>query len=184
MSKHRILGAAFTTAAIIGTGLLAGCGRGNDDAQQIGEVSTAWNLFGDHKIAIESFNDPKVDGITVFVSEAKTGGISGSLGVAQDTSDVSIAVRQTGPIRVKEAIPAKGEDVFTEKRSAVFKTMHVTRFWDEKDKTFVYVAWSDKLVDGSPKNSISAVVAQPWGTQEADLGPLAPKAAPQTFTPR
>ncbi len=190
MNKHnRILGAAFTAVAIAGAGMLAGCGKGNNNAQQVGEVSTAWNLFGDHKIATESYEDPKVEGITIFVSEAKTGGIAGSVGLAQDTSDVSIAVRQTGPIHVRDAVPAKGEDVFTEKRSAVFKTMHVTRFWDEKDKSFVYVAWSNKLADGSPKNSISAVVAQPWlnddgSVTKADLGPLAPQAAPQTFAPR
>ncbi|HTK85874.1 MAG TPA: CreA family protein [Patescibacteria group bacterium] len=190
MSNHnRILGAAFAAVAIAGAVTLAGCHRDSQDAQKVGEVSTEWHLFGDHKIATESYEDPKVEGITIFVSEAKTGGIAGSVGLAQDTSDVSIAVRQTGPIRVKDSVPAKGEDVLTEKRSAIFKTMHITRFWDEKDKSFVYVAWSNKLVEGSPKNSVSAVVAQPWLNDDgsvikADLGPLAPKAAPQTFAPR
>jgi CreA protein len=178
-AHHKGISTVFTALALTGVMALAGCGRGdNKDAQKIGEVSTAFNLFGDHKIAIESYPDPKIDGVTVFVSEAKTGGLGAKVGLAQDTSDVSIAVRQTGPIHVKEALPAGGEDVFTEKRSALFKTLHVTRFWDEKDKTFVYVAWSDKLADGSPKNSVSAVVAQPWGMDEADLGPLAKKPAP------
>src|ERR1700730_10157100 len=135
----------------------------------IGSVNTEFKLIGpDHKIIVESYDDPKIEGITVFVSKSQTGGIKGALGLAEDTSDASVAVRQTGPIKVKEAFE-NGEDAFTEKRSILFKRMHVSRFWDPSHQSFVYVVWTDRFINGSPQNSISAVVAEPWGTQRPDL---------------
>lgn len=140
-----------------------------DHRHVVGSVNTEFKLIGpDHKIVIESYDDPKIDGITVFISESQTGGVKGALGLAEDTSDASVAVRQTGPIKVKETF-ANGEDAFTERRSVIFKRLHVTRFWDPSHKSFVYVAWTDKLINGSPHNSISAVVAEPWDNQTPDL---------------
>jgi CreA protein len=142
----------------------------------VGSVKTEFNLIGpDHKIIVESYDDPKIDGITVFVSKSQTGGIKGAIGLAEDTSDASVAVRQTGPIKVKEAF-TNGEDALSEKRSAIFKRLHVTRFWDGSHRAFVYVVWTDKIINGSPHNSISAVVAEPWGSQQPDLSIL--KSAP------
>ena len=152
---------------------------------EVGTVNTAFKLIGpDHKIVIESYDDPKVQGITVFVSEARTGGVKGGLGLAQDTSDFSIAVRQTGPVKVIGEFSA-GDDVFNERRSIVFKRMHVSRFWDKDHKTFVYLVWSDKLLNGSPANSISAIVPEAWpgagGTMtQPDLRQLAPAASVST----
>jgi CreA protein len=144
----------------------------------VGSVNTEFKLIGpDHKIVIESYDDPKIDGITVFVSKSQTGGIKGALGLAEDTSNASVAVRQTGPIKVKERFE-NGEDVFTEKRSVLFKRLHVSRFWDEPHKSFVYVVWTDRFINGSPQNSISAVVAQPWGTQASDLSLIESAAVP------
>jgi CreA protein len=138
----------------------------------IGSVNTEFKLIGpDHKIVVESYDDPKIEGITVFVSESQTGGIKGALGLAEDTSNASVAVRQTGPIKVKEAF-ANGEDVLTEKRSLLFKRMHVSRFWDPSHQSFVYVVWTDRFIKGSPQNSISAVVAERWGTQAPDLSAM------------
>ena len=135
----------------------------------LGSVNTEFKLIGpDHKIIIESYDDPKVDGITVFISKSQRGGVKGALGLAEDTSDASVAVRQTGPIKVKETFE-NGEDAFSEKRSVLFKRLHVSRFWDGPHKSFVYVVWTDRLINGSPQNSISAVVAQPWGAQAPDL---------------
>jgi CreA protein len=143
----------------------------------IGSVNTEFKLIGpDHKIVIESYDDPKIEGITVFVSKSQTGGIKGALGLAEDTSNASVAVRQTGPIKVTEKFE-NGEDVFTEKRSVLFKRLHVSRFWDAAHKSFVYVVWTDRFVNGSPQNSISAVVAQPWGTQASDLSLMESAAA-------
>jgi CreA protein len=85
-------------------------------------------------------------------------------------------VRQTGPIRVKEKFD-DGEDAFTEKRSVLFKRLHVSRFWDAPHRSFVYVVWTDRFIHGSPQNSISAVVAEPWGTQAPDLSLMESSAA-------
>lgn len=147
----------------------------------VGSVNTEFNLIGpDHKIVIESYDDPKIDGITVFISKSQMGGIKGALGLAEDTSDASVAVRQTGPIKVREKFD-NGEDAFTEKRSLLFKRLHVSRFWDAPHRSFVYVVWTDRLINGSPHNSISAVVAEPWGNQAPDLALMnsAVKAPPQ-----
>jgi len=150
----------------------------------VGSVNTEFKLIGpDHKIVIESYDDPKIDGITVFISKSQTGGIKGALGLAEDTSDASVAVRQTGPIKVKEAFE-NGEDAFTEQRSVLFKRLHVSRFWDAPHKSFVYVVWTDRLINGSPQNSISAVVAEPWGNQGPDLSLIGPAAAAPRLLPR
>ena len=131
-------------------------------ADEIGSVDTAFKLLGsNHKIVIEAFADPKVEGVSCFVSRARTGGISGSLGLAEDTSDASIACRQTGPIAISEDLE-DGEEVFGRRTSVMFKRLQVVRFFDETRNTLVYLSYSDKLIDGSPKNAISAVVIRPW----------------------
>lgn len=137
-------------------------------ADEIGEVDTAFKLLGaNHKIVIEAFDDPKVEGVTCFLSMARKGGISGSLGFAEDPSDASIACRQVGPIRFAKPIPAdkEGELVFAARRSVLFKKLRVMRFLDRARNTLVYLAYSDKLIEGSPKNAISAVAIMPWGNQ-------------------
>jgi CreA protein len=168
-------GIAAVLVMIGSAAALTSCGP---KPHRVGSVNTEFKLIGpDHKIVIESYDDPKIDGITVFISKSQTGGIKSALGLAEDTSDASVAVRQTGPIKVKEAFE-NGEDAFTEKRSVLFKRLHVSRFWDAPHKSFVYVVWTDRLINGSPQNSISAVVAQPWGTQEPDLSLMESAAAP------
>ncbi|SFH81598.1 CreA family protein [Albimonas pacifica] len=141
-------------------------------AEQIGEVDTAFKLVGaNHKIVVEAFDDPKVEGVSCFLSRAKTGGISGSLGLAEDTSDASIACRQVGPIRFLDELDA-GEEVFQRRTSIVFKSIQVVRFWDPERATLVYLTYSDKMIDGSPKNAISAVAVGPWGDQPAPEPPV------------
>jgi len=137
------------------------------NAQEIGSVDTAFQWLGaNHKIVIEAFDDPKIDGVTCYVSRSRTGGIKGSLGLAEDSSDASIACRQIGPITIKEKFK-DGEAVFTESRSLLFKKLRVVRFLDQKRNTLVYLVYSDKLVEGSPKNSISAVPIMPWAGNSA-----------------
>ena len=132
------------------------------DAQEIGSVDTAFQWLGpNHKIVIEAFDDPKVSGVTCYVSRSRTGGVKGGLGLAEDTSDASIACRQVGPIAIKDKIK-DGEEVFTESRSLLFKKMRVVRFFDQPRNTLIYLVYSDKLVEGSPKNSITAVPIMPW----------------------
>ena len=126
-------------------------------AEEIGSVSTVFKLLGPNdKIVIEAFDDPKVDGVTCHLSRAKKGGVTGAVGLATDTSDAAIACRQVGPITIKEELKA-GEPVFNKRTSVLFKTMQVVRFLDKTRNVLVYLVYSDKLIDGSPKNSISTV---------------------------
>lgn len=133
-------------------------------AEEIGSVSTVFKLLGPNdKIVIEAFDDPKVEGVTCHLSRAKKGGVSGAVGLATDTSDAAIACRQVGPITIKEKLK-DGEPVFNKRTSVLFKTMQVVRFLDKKRKVLVYLVYSDKLIDGSPKNSISTVpILKNWG---------------------
>ncbi|MDA8233025.1 MAG: CreA family protein [Magnetospirillum sp.] len=133
-------------------------------AEEIGSVSTVFKMLGPNdKIVVEAFDDPKVDGVTCYLSRAKRGGIKGGLGVAEDTSDASLACRQTGPISFRQ--PFKdGEVVFQKDTSLLFKTMQVVRFLDKKRDVLVYLVYSDRVIEGSPKNSVSAVAIQKnWG---------------------
>jgi CreA protein len=133
-------------------------------ADEVGCVSTNIRMLGlaNDRICVDSFKDPKVDGVVCHVSRAKTGGVKGAVGLAEDTSDASIACRQVGPIAIKGDVK-DGEDVFKESRSWLFKKLQVVRFYDRPNNTLVYLTYSDKLIEGSPKNSISTVPIQPWG---------------------
>ncbi|KTS15608.1 hypothetical protein RSA31_20805 [Pantoea dispersa] len=135
-------------------------------AEEIGSVDTVFKMFGpDHKIVVEAFDDPDVKNVTCYISRAKTGGIKGGLGLAEDTSDAAISCQQVGPIELSDKIAqgkAQGEVVFRKRTSLVFKKLQVVRFFDQKRHTLVYLSYSDKVVDGSPKNALSAVPIMPW----------------------
>ena len=126
-------------------------------AQQIGEVSTVFKLLSPNdKIVVDAYDDPKVGGVTCYVSRAKTGGYKGALGLAEDKSEASIACRQTGPITFAKPLDAQ-EDVLTERISLVFKKLRVVRMVDVPRNTLVYLTYSDRLIEGSPQNSVTAV---------------------------
>ena len=128
----------------------------------IGSVSTRFHFLGPNdKIVIDGFDDPKVQGVACHISRAQTGGIKGELGVAEDTSDVGIACRQVGPIKIVGELK-DGERVFDERRSLVFKKLQVVRFFDRERNVLVYVAFSERVIEGSPKNSISTVPIMGW----------------------
>jgi CreA protein len=135
-----------------------------------GSVSTKFRLWGPNdKIVVDGFDDPKVQGVACHISRAQTGGLKGGLGVAEDTSDASIACRQVGPIRINGELK-DGERVFDERRSLLFKTLQVVRFLDRQRNVLVYVAYSDRVIEGSPKNSISSVPIMDWpGTRSSGL---------------
>jgi CreA protein len=142
---------AFAAVAMI---VVAGVAR----AEPIGDVDTAFKLIGpDHKIVVDAYDDPKVAGVTCYVSRAKTGGISGALGLAEDKSEASIACRQVGPISFTGGALEAREEMFNERISLVFKRLRVVRMVDRKRNTLVYLTYSDRLVDGSPQNSVTAV---------------------------
>ena len=143
-------------------GTLAGAAQ----AQQIGDVSTAFQWIGpNHKIVVEAYDDPQVEGVTCYVSRAKTGGIKGGLGLAEDRAEASIACRQVGPISFKGELK-DGDEVFKERTSLVFKTMQVVRFLDKKRNTLVYLVYSDRLIEGSPQNAVTAIPILPWPTAQ------------------
>ena len=126
-------------------------------AQQIGEVSTVFKLLSPNdKIVVDAYDDPKVAGVTCYVSRAKTGGYKGALGLAEDKSEASIACRQTGPITFAKPLEAQ-EEVLSERISLVFKKLRVVRMVDKPRNTLVYLTYSDRLIEGSPQNSVTAV---------------------------
>ncbi len=132
------------------------------DRGTTGEVSTRFRWMGPNdKIVVDGFDDPKVRGVACHISRATTGGIKGGLRLAEDTSDASIACRQVGPIQIAGDIE-DGETVFDERRSILFKELHVVRFYDRERKVLVYVSYSDRVIEGSPKNSISSVPIMGW----------------------
>jgi CreA protein len=140
--------------AVLCTLVLAACVQ----AQQVGEVSTAFILIGaNHKVVVDAYDDPKVKGITCYVSRAKTGGVMGAIGLAEDKSEASIACRQVGPISFGDKKIDNQEEMFNERISVVFKKLRVVRMVDRKRNVLVYLTYSDRLIDGSPQNSVTAV---------------------------
>lgn len=134
-------------------------------AEEIGEVSTVFKWVGPNdKIVVEAFDDPKVEGVTCYLSRAKTGGVKGGLGLAEDRAEASIACRQVGPIRFTGKLK-DGEEVFKERTSLVFKTMQVVRFFDQKRNTLVYLVYSDRVIEGSPQNAVTAIPILSWAAQ-------------------
>lgn len=126
-------------------------------AESIGEVDTVFKLIGpDHKIVVDAYDDPKVPGVTCYVSRARTGGIKGAVGIAEDKAEASIACRQTGPVSFPVPLPVQ-EEVLTERQSLLFKKLRVVRMVDRSRNVLVYLTYSDRVVEGSPKNSISVV---------------------------
>jgi CreA protein len=126
-------------------------------AEEIGSVDTAFQWLGpDHKIVVEAFDDPAVQGVACYISRAKTGGFSGAIGVAKDPSRFSVACRQVGPIRFARPLPLQ-EEVFKQGASFIFKHVRVVRMIDVKRNTLTYLTYSDKVIEGSPDNAITAV---------------------------
>jgi CreA protein len=127
-----------------------------------GSVSTNFRWLGPNdKIVVDGFDDPKIQGVACHISRAQTGGVKGAIGVAEDTSDAAISCRQIGSIRIVGEF-REGERVFDEHRSLVFKELQVVRFFDRERNVLVYVSYSDRVLSGSPQNSISTVPIMPW----------------------
>jgi CreA protein len=126
-------------------------------AQTIGEVDTVFKFIGpDHKIVVDAHDDPKVRGITCYMSRAKTGGIKGAVGLAEDRSEASIDCRQVGPVSFVKPLPLQ-EEVFSERISLIFKKIRIVRMVDAPRNTLVYLTYSDRVIEGSPQNSVASV---------------------------
>ncbi len=131
-------------------------------AEEVGSVNTNFHITGSDRVVVEAFDDPLVAGVTCYVSRARTGGIKGTLGIAEDPTEASIACRQVAPIKIAEPLKQKA-DVFSDRMSFIFKTLHVVRIVDAKRNTLVYLTYSDRITTGSAKNSVTAVPV-PEGT--------------------
>lgn len=131
--------------------------------EKIGDVDTAFKLLGrNHDIVVEAYDDPKVQGVSCYVSRARTGGVKGSLGLAEDRSEASIACAATGAaLQFPDGPLPKQQEVFTERTSILFKRLRVVRMVDPKRNALVYLTYSDKLIDGSPQNSLAVVPVPP-----------------------
>lgn len=126
-------------------------------AEEIGAVDTVFKFIGpDHKIVVEAHDDPGVSGVTCYLSRAKTGGIKGALGLAEDKAEASIACRQVGTIAIAKPLKPQ-EEIFSERTSLVFKRQRIVRMVDPKRHALVYLTYSDRLIEGSPQNAVTVV---------------------------
>ncbi|SAK82351.1 creA protein [Caballeronia fortuita] len=152
--KRSALALAASFAVLTGAGLA--------HAEEIASVNTNFRFTGSDRVTVDAYDDPLVQGVTCYVSRARTGGVKGTLGIAEDPTEASIACRQVGPIRFTQPLKQK-TDVFSAGMSFIFKTLHVVRVVDTKRNTLVYLTYSDRIATGSPKNSVTAVPV-PEGT--------------------
>lgn len=155
MSAMRIPASLVAAAA-----LLASAAARTED---VGCVDTAFKWLGpNHKVCVEAFADPDIPGVACYLSQARTGGVSGWLGLAEDPSRFALACRQVGAITLPDRIDRQ-EEVFDSSTSILFKETRVVRMYDRPRHTLVYLSYSTKLVEGSPMNSVAAVPVMPWG---------------------
>jgi CreA protein len=144
--------------------VLAGAACAADQPDLIFKRSTVFKwLTPNDKLAVYGLDDPEVDGVACHFTVPEKGGFKGWIGVAEEVSDISLACRQIGPIKFKQKFD-QGEDVFRTRRSLFFKKMQIVRGCDAKRNVLVYMVYSDRIIEGSPKNSTSSVPIMPWGT--------------------
>lgn len=148
------------------------------DSRDIGEINTAFKLIGpSHKIVVTAFDDPKISGVTCYVARPRTGGIKGGLGLAEDPSIASVSCAQTGPVKYRKAISfdERGEEVFDESRSFIFKSLDINRMYDKENGSLVYMVRTSRIIEGSPDTSISVVAPMTWNGVEAEKPPVKKK---------
>jgi CreA protein len=151
---------------LVGVAAGLGTARAADDPDRIFDKSTVWRpLTPNDKLVVYGIDDPDVAGVACHYTLPEKGGIKGTLGLAEQVSDISLSCRQIGPVQFKQQKMKQGEVVFSERRSLIFKSMQIVRGCDVKRNTLIYMVYSDKVVEGSPKNSTSTVPLMPWGTE-------------------
>ncbi len=163
---RRTLIACLSALALVSGATTAPQAQSGGDPDLIFKKSTVWKMLTpDDKLAVYGVDDPAVDGVACHYTTPERGGVAGMFGVAEEVSDISLACRQIGPIKFKAKFE-QGEVVFRERRSLIWKRMQIVRGCDVKRNVLIYMVYSDKLIDGSPKNSTSSVPIMPWGTAE------------------
>ncbi|MGD9769040.1 MAG: CreA family protein, partial [Pseudolabrys sp.] len=132
-----------------------------DEPDLIFKRSTVFKwLSPNDKLATYGLDDPNVEGVACHFTVPEKGGFKGWIGVAEEVSDISLSCRQVGPIKIKQKFE-QGEDVFRQRRSLFFKKMQIVRGCDAKRNVLVYMVYSDRIIEGSPKNSTSSVPIMP-----------------------
>jgi CreA protein len=140
-----------------------------DDPDLIFRRSTVFKwLSPNDKLATYGIDDPEVEGVACHFTVPERGGVKGWLGLAEQVSDISLACSQIGPIHFKSKM-GQGDDIFRQRRSLFFKKMQIVRGCDVKRNVLVYMVYSDRLIEGSPKNSTSSVPIMPWGTGDTTI---------------
>jgi CreA protein len=163
LPAFRLPHAGVAAFALASAALFCSPARAADEPDLIFKKSTVFHWMSPNdKLATYGVDDPEVDGVACHFTAPERGGFKGWLGVAEEVSDISLACRQTGPIRFKDKF-AQGEEVFRKRRSLFFKKMQIVRGCDVKRNVLVYVVYSDRVIEGSPKNSTSTVPIMPWG---------------------
>jgi CreA protein len=171
MRRHSLIANHWRWFAAAALALLLGAGIGSaafaaDEPDLIFRKSTVFKwLTPNDKLATYAIDDPEVDGVACHFTVPERGGVKGWLGIAEEVSDISLSCRQVGPIQFKNKF-AQGEEMYRRRRSILFKKMQIVRGCDTKRNVLVYVVYSDKLIEGSPKNSTSSVPIMPWGLAE------------------
>ncbi|HWW49701.1 MAG TPA: CreA family protein [Xanthobacteraceae bacterium] len=164
----RAAAAALVAAAALGARVPHAAAA--DEPDLIFRRSTVFKwLTPNDKLATYGLDDPEVDGVACHFTVPEKGGFKGWIGVAEEVSDISLSCRQIGPIRFKEKNLSQGDDMFRQRRSLFFKKMQIVRGCDAKRNVLVYMVYSDRIIEGSPKNSTSAVPIMPWGAGDATV---------------
>ncbi|MBL1436132.1 MAG: hypothetical protein COB24_01735 [Hyphomicrobiales bacterium] len=160
-TRKLIVGSIFIATLAFGSTSMAQA----EEPDLIFKKSTVWKFLApDHKLAVYAIDDPIIEGVACHFTVPEKGGVSGFFGVAEELSDISLACRQVGPIEFTEKFE-QGDVMYRKKRSVLFKKMRIVRGCDAKRNTLVYLVYSDKIIEGSPKNSTSTVPIMPWGNQ-------------------
>jgi CreA protein len=159
-------GALMALALMLWTGSPA---HAADEPDLIFRRSTVFKwLSPNDKLATYGVDDPEVEGVACHFTVPERGGFKGWMGLAEEVSDISLACRQIGPIHFKSKLE-QGDDMFRQRRSLFFKKMQIVRGCDAKRNVLIYMVYSDKLIDGSPKNSTSSVPIMPWGAVDTAI---------------
>jgi CreA protein len=172
MRRHPFIATRSRCLAAVALAFMLSAGVGSaawaaDEPDLIFRKSTVFKLLTPNdKLATYAIDDPEVEGVACHFTVPERGGVKGWLGIAEEVSDISLACRQVGPVRFKNKF-AQGEEMFRRRRSILFKKMQIVRGCDAKRNVLVYLVYSDKLVEGSPKNSTSSVPIMPWGSDPA-----------------
>jgi CreA protein len=163
---------ALAFAVLAATIAASFAARAADDPDLIFRKSTVFHWVSPNdKLATYAIDDPVVEGVACHFTVPEKGGFKGWVGVAEEVSDISLACRQVGPIKITAKFE-QGDDVFRRRRSLLFKKMQIVRGCDVKRNVLVYMVYSDRIIEGSPKNSTSTVPIMPWG-----MSPDVPKCA-------